>query len=93
MPSSHDRKRIEIPGTLHAELSRQARSIGMAPTALATYLLSQALQAAEARGQVPWHARDRATPQAMICDHVWQELDGGRRIVCAKCATVLHRAE
>jgi hypothetical protein len=93
MSSSGNRRRIEIPASLYRELERQARSVCLKPTALATSLLAQALQEAEARGQVPWYARMQATPQQLICDHQWHQNESGERTICERCGLELRRKE
>jgi hypothetical protein len=93
MPSSENRRRIEIPASLYRELERQARSVCLKPTALATSLLAQALQAAEARGQVPWYARMQATPQQLVCNHLWHQDESGQWTVCERCGLRLHKKE
>jgi hypothetical protein len=91
MPSSKNSRRIEIPAQLYRELERQARCVNLRPGALATYLLSQALQAAEARAQVPWHARMQATPQQLVCDHRWHQDESGEGQVCERCGMRLDK--
>lgn len=93
MPSSTDRKRLEIPGALYMELERQARSLHVSTTALATMLLSDAMQAAEARSHVPFRARTEPISDQASCAHDWQETHAGKGLACSKCGMALVRAE
>jgi hypothetical protein len=93
MPSPATNKRIEIPGNLYHELEKQARSVYLKPQALAVSLLAQALQAADARGRVPWYARMQATPQQLTCDHLWHQDESGDWTVCERCGLRLHKKD
>lgn len=93
MPSSADRKRLEISGALYLELERHARSLHVSTTALASMLLSDALQAAEARSHVPFRARTEPSTDQATCAHDWQATDEGKGLVCTKCRMGLVRAE
>jgi len=93
LPSSTDRKRLEITASLYAELERHARSLHVSTTALATMLLADAMQAAEARAHVPFRARREPTSDQATCDHTWVETNEGKGLVCPKCGMGLVRAE
>lgn len=91
MASSSDRRRIEIPGALHAELERHARQLHISTAALATIALGEYLQAAEARAQIPFHARAGMTAVQAVCNHEWTETNGGKVLMCGHCGMALQR--
>lgn len=92
MASSPDRKRVEVPAALYTDLERHARLLHISPTALATMLLADALQAAEARSHVPFYARREPSIDQAMCNHQWDD-KGRPECYCLKCGLMLVRAE
>lgn len=62
MPRSSTRKTLELPADLLAELQADAKQLRISPTALATLLLSEALQRRRAVAQIPHRVLAELTP-------------------------------
>jgi hypothetical protein len=98
MTTSQNRKRLEIPAALYADLARDAARIGLSTQAYATSLITRGLAADRIREQVPFRYRDGQandvvrSAQQDRCAHEWDD-KGRAECYCLKCGYMLVRAE
>lgn len=73
MPSSTNRRRVEVPSDLHDRLSRHAQHFHLNVSALASYLLTKALDTEEAaQSMKPFQLVHEMVSPSSVPEEVWE---------------------